>query len=223
MKPDLFYMPRTASARATPPEKAEPAAARLTRDDWLDAAFQAAVDGGLGAVRVLVLAQTLGVTRGSFYWHFTDHAELIAALIDRWHRHEIATLSASKAPNGVEPVARILQVLDQSITLTEHDQHNDRFEQALRSQAGKDAAIAQMLEEVDRSRLQMLQAHYARLTGNEDAAQELSGLLYLAIVGSHQALNRPAADAKMAQYLKSIIAKHLVHAVEKRPEGSDIL
>ena len=215
-------MPRTASPRATPAEKTEPAAARLTRDDWLDAAFQAAVDGGLGAVRVLVLAQTLGVTRGSFYWHFTDHAELIAALIERWHRSEIASLAASRAPNGVDPVARMLQVLDQSITLTEKDRQNDRFEQALRSHAGHDATVAQLLEEVDRSRLQMLHAHYVRLTGNDEAAHELSALLYLAIVGSHQALNRPAADAKMANYLKSIIAKRLVHAVERRTKGSDI-
>ena len=199
-----------------------PPAARLTRDDWLDAAFQAAVDGGLGAVRVLVLAQTLGVTRGSFYWHFTDHAALIAALIERWHRGEIASLAAFKTPSGLDPVARMLQVLDQSITLTDTERQNDRFEQALRSHASKDAAVAELLEEVDRSRLQMLHAHYARLTGSDDAAQELSALLYLAIVGSHQALNRPAADAKMAQYLKSIIAKNLVHAIEKRPEGSDI-
>jgi AcrR family transcriptional regulator len=215
-------MPRTASHRRTRPEKVEPAAARLTRDDWLDAAFQAAVDGGLGAVRVLVLAQVLGVTRGSFYWHFTDHAELIAALIDRWHRSEIAALAIFKAPNGLEPVACMLQVLDQSITLTEKDRQNDRFEQALRSHAGKDAAVAALLEGIDRSRLQMLHAHYVRLTGNDDAAQELSALLYLAIVGSHQALNRPAADAKMANYLKSIIAKRLVHAIGKWPEASTI-
>ena len=215
-------MPLTASRRSARPQKPEPAAARLTRDDWLDAAFQAAVDGGLGAVRVLVLAQVLGVTRGSFYWHFTDHAELISALIDRWHRSELAALAASKAPNGLDPVARMLQVLDQSITLTDKDRQNDRFEQALRSHAGSDAAVAELLEGIDRSRLQMLQAHYVRLTGNDDAAQDLSALLYLAIVGSHQALNRPAADARMAHYLKSIIAKRLVHAIEKRPEGSKV-
>jgi AcrR family transcriptional regulator len=215
-------MPRTASRRPTRPEKLEPVAARLTRDDWLDAAFQAAVDGGLGAVRVLVLAQTLGVTRGSFYWHFTDHAELIAALIDRWHRRETASLAASKMPNGLDPVARMLQVLDQSIMLTDKDRQNDRFEQALRGHACNDASVAELLEGIDRSRLQMLHAHYVRLTGNDDAAQELSALLYLVIVGSHQALNRPAADVKMAHYLKSIIAKRLIHALEKRPEASVI-
>ena len=48
---------------------------RLSSDDWLDAAFRAVVEGGFDNVRVLVIAETLGVTRGSFYWHFTDHAD----------------------------------------------------------------------------------------------------------------------------------------------------
>ena len=61
---------------------------RLTRDDWLDAAFKAVVDGGFDKVRVLVIAQALGVTRGSFYWHFTDHADLVTALIARWRERE---------------------------------------------------------------------------------------------------------------------------------------
>ena len=52
-------------------------AQRLGREDWLDAAFDAVVDGGFDQLRVVALAQTLGVTRGSFYWHFADHADLV--------------------------------------------------------------------------------------------------------------------------------------------------
>ncbi len=52
----------------------------LGRDSWLDAAFDAVVEGGFDKVRVLVLADTLGVTRGSCYWHFSDPADLLAAL-----------------------------------------------------------------------------------------------------------------------------------------------
>ena len=39
-------------------------ASRLNRDDWLNAAFDAVVEGGFERVRVLALAQSLGVTRG---------------------------------------------------------------------------------------------------------------------------------------------------------------
>ena len=59
-------------------------ATRLSRDDWLDEAFKAVVDGGFDNVKVLSLAEKLKVTRGSFYWHFTDHADLIGSLLMRW-------------------------------------------------------------------------------------------------------------------------------------------
>ena len=70
--------------------KYKPEAPRLSRDDWLDAAFQAVVDGGFDQARVLIIAGKLGVTRGSFYWHFKDHADLIGSLLSRWREREIA-------------------------------------------------------------------------------------------------------------------------------------
>ena len=68
-------------------QKPKPAAsdgARLTRDNWLDEAFKAVVAGGFENVKVMALAEKLKVTRGSFYWHFTDHADLIGSLLMRW-------------------------------------------------------------------------------------------------------------------------------------------
>ena len=58
--------------------------ARLTRDNWLDEAFKAVVAGGFDNVKVLAIAEKLKVTRGSFYWHFTDHADLVGSLLMRW-------------------------------------------------------------------------------------------------------------------------------------------
>lgn len=198
--------------RSTPP----PASARLTRDDWLDAAFQAAIGGGFGAVRVLTLADTLGVTRGSFYWHFADRAELVRALIDRWYQREIAAHQDLLASHAPDPTARILHVLDNAIAHSVADREFDRFEQALRSLASKDSGVAALLEKVDRARLQMLHSHYFQLVHDDEKARQLSALFYLAIVGSHEALNRPSASAKVSDYLKSIIANHLVHAVGPR-------
>ena len=66
------------------PKTAPSDGARLTRDNWLDEAFQAVVLGGFENVKVLAIAEKLKVTRGSFYWHFTDHADLIGSLLMRW-------------------------------------------------------------------------------------------------------------------------------------------
>ena len=195
-------------------------ASRLTREHWIDAAFQATVERGLDAVRVLALADTLGVTRGSFYWHFSDHAELLQAVIDRWHRRHLAMHKERPSATTEDPAGAILQLLDETIAQSEQDRDHDRFEQALRSRASKDPEVAQLMEQVDRDRLALLHTHYLALTADEQRARELSALFYLAVVGSHQALNRPSGNDKLADYLKSIIARHLVHAVRNAAPGT---
>jgi AcrR family transcriptional regulator len=58
----------------------------LDRERWEAAALDALERGGLSAVAVEPLARALGVTKGSFYWHFKTRADLIAATVARWER-----------------------------------------------------------------------------------------------------------------------------------------
>ncbi len=62
----------------------------LQSEDWIEAGFAALAKEGLGAVRVEPLARSLGVSKGSFYWHFKDLAELQRQMITAWQ--ERATL-----------------------------------------------------------------------------------------------------------------------------------
>ena len=48
------------------------AVTRTPRTGWIDDGLRALAAGGPDAVRIETLAQTLGVTKGGFYWHFTD-------------------------------------------------------------------------------------------------------------------------------------------------------
>lgn len=57
---------------------------RLTAQDWVDAASAVMAENGLEAVAVEPVARRLGATKGSFYWHFTDRAALLRAVVDRW-------------------------------------------------------------------------------------------------------------------------------------------
>ena len=52
--------------------------ASTSKQAWLDAAYATFRSEGLAAVRVEPLARSLGATKGSFYWHFHDRAELVA-------------------------------------------------------------------------------------------------------------------------------------------------
>ena len=184
---------------------------RLGRDDWLDAAFSAVVEGGFDNVRVLVIADTLGVTRGSFYWHFADHAELIAALLARWREREIALDLTLKLESTTDPRADLERLLEAALAHTGVDLENVRFELALRGLGRRDPAVATMLAEVDRARMNLFEHKFQLLTGDPKAAAELAALFYLAIAGSHQALSRPSNAPQLKEYLKGIIADYLIH------------
>jgi AcrR family transcriptional regulator len=183
---------------------------RLRRDDWLDAAFQAVVDGGFEKVRVLLLADTLGVTRGSFYWHFADHAELVSALLARWHAREVVANEAMSEPASPDARADLEQLLENALAHAGADLENMRFELALRGLGRRDPAVATMLAEVDAQRMALFTDKFLRYTGDEHKAGELAVLFYLAIVGSYQALSRPTNPPQIKQFMQGIIARYLI-------------
>jgi len=184
---------------------------RLTRDDWLDAAFGAAVEGGFDNVRVLVIAETLGVTRGSFYWHFAGHADLISALLARWCERELESNRRLQSASTPDPQADLERVLESALAHAGTDLQNMRFELALRGLGQRDAAVARMLIEVDQVRMSLFEHKFRRLTGDSKTAGELAALFYLTIVGSHQALSRPLSPPRAKEYLKGLITRYLIH------------
>jgi AcrR family transcriptional regulator len=75
----------------------------LNRDHWIQAGRKALEDGGVEAVRVEVLAKDLGVSKGSFYWHFKNRQDLLEALLERWEDVTdwlIETSNVEKTPHA---------------------------------------------------------------------------------------------------------------------------
>ncbi|MDA8355520.1 MAG: TetR/AcrR family transcriptional regulator [Actinomycetota bacterium] len=60
----------------------------LSRSDWVEAGLALLLSEGLDALAVEPLARSLGTTKGSFYWHFADRAELVATTLELWEQRE---------------------------------------------------------------------------------------------------------------------------------------
>lgn len=71
-----------------PPRKPQERNARLSADDWAQAALDMIAEQGVAAVAVEPLARRLGVTKGSFYWHFPSRDALLQAALERWENVE---------------------------------------------------------------------------------------------------------------------------------------
>lgn len=57
---------------------------RLGAHDWVNAGLKALAKSGITALKADTLAKAIGVTRGSFYWHFADVDAFHAAILQRW-------------------------------------------------------------------------------------------------------------------------------------------
>ncbi|MCU1370933.1 MAG: hypothetical protein JWO77_2127 [Ilumatobacteraceae bacterium] len=69
-----------------------PARQRLSREAWAAAALDALATGGVAAIAVEPLAAELGTTKGSFYWHFSDRAELVRAALELWELEQTSAV-----------------------------------------------------------------------------------------------------------------------------------
>ena len=67
---------------------------RLSADDWAQAALDLIAEQGVAAVAVEPLARRLGVTKGSFYWHFPSREALLVAALERWEKVEQEVFSS---------------------------------------------------------------------------------------------------------------------------------
>ena len=185
-------------------------ASRLTRDDWLDEAFKAVVVGGFDNVKVLALAEKLKVTRGSFYWHFSDHADLISSLLMRWKLAQLALDDKLKMQQSGDALKDLDLVVDAAFLQAGSELENLRFEQALRAPSHQHPVAAQLLVEVDANRMDLFQSKFLVLVKDANKARDLAALLYLAIAGGFQALSRPVNPPNIRAYFRTLISDYLV-------------
>jgi AcrR family transcriptional regulator len=80
---------------------------RFNRDDWAEAALEVLASGGVAAVSIEPLAQSLGTTKGSFYWHFKARKELVEAALTLWEQRSTEQVIARVESSGGSAEERI--------------------------------------------------------------------------------------------------------------------
>jgi len=206
------------------PRRARPEPARaLDRRSWLDAATDAIAEGGFGAARILTLAQRLGVTRGSFYWHFRNHDDFIRALLERWRDGELGALAAWRLDTG-DAEADVRGAVHLLLTEMARDAKALRVELAVQDFARRNPLAASISVEVNRARMRQGRAMLEALTGDPDRAHALTLLLYACITGARLMLAASPRNAKtdaMAESLDRIIGEALVASNDARAAQDD--
>lgn len=159
---------------------------RLSASDWLSAGLDAVAEAGPGALKAEPLAVRLNVSKGSFYWHFSDVPEYHAKLLETWEAETNARLAALIAEDA-QPVAQ-LRSLAQALTAPQAS------EPAIRSWALNHVPARDAVERVDQARLETL---HALLRAEGIRNMEMARILYAAIIGMTQ-LGQAAPEDRQA-------------------------
>ena len=102
------------SAKHTP-VKRTPDGATLSRGGWIDCALDRLAADGIDKVLIAPLARELGVTKGSFYWHFKNKQDLLDAMLTRWESVGTLDIIDQVEMQGGAADARLRRTIDLSI------------------------------------------------------------------------------------------------------------
>jgi AcrR family transcriptional regulator len=150
---------------------------RLGRTDWVLEGLRVLAESGVEAVRVEPLAKRLGVTKGSFYWHFGDRAALLAAVLADWEQRATLAIIAEVEASGGDAGERLLALLRLGLAT------DGRLDRRVRAWATNDAAAATVLRRVDSRRIGYLRGLFAELGFTKPQAKARALLAYSAVVG----------------------------------------
>ncbi len=158
-----------------------PAPTRTPRELWLDEGLRALAAGGPNAVRVETLAQALGVTKGGFYWHFSDRNALLVEMLDRWEHAMVDAVIERVESGGGDAKARLRRLF--GLAATVDDQMG--IELAVRDWARRDPDVAERLRRVDNRRMAYLRGLFGELF-TDPADVEMRCLMVMSLfVGNH--------------------------------------
>lgn len=193
---------KTLTAEAMPAERQ----GRLSADDWAQAALDLIAETGVQAVAVEPLARRLGVTKGSFYWHFPSRDALLQAALERWESVEQEALfgALEKVPDARERLRALFNMVAR-----EYKSHVI-YSALLKAQ--DHSTVQPVIERVSKRRLDYLTASFRQAGLGREDAQHRARLTYAAYVGFLQ-LNLQLPQARIQQDEFDAYVEHLAQTL----------
>ena len=155
---------------------------KVTKEQWLDAAYQRLVTGGVSTVKVAKLASELDVSRSSFYWYFMDRNDLLQHLITRWREHNIDPMVQACSVPSQTLTEATLHIFD---VWANPDAFDEGLELAIRAWAATDDTLADELAAADALRIESIAAVHERFGQDADQAIVSARVHFLSQIGRY--------------------------------------
>lgn len=154
----------------------------ISATHWVNAAATVFTERGLTAIRVEALARDLGVTKGSFYWHFADRQALVAAVVDRWETEhtEAMIVESQRGDTPADQLHRLVVAVSSRLG-------ESRGPQLLYVEAEREG-VQEAVDRVTSRRIDFLTGLLVQLGQDRDEAERRSVLALSSSVGMQQLL-----------------------------------
>jgi AcrR family transcriptional regulator len=170
---------------------------QLSAKDWLDQGLKTLAQNGFTALKAEPLAKAMGVSRGSFYWHFADIGAFHAAILQHWREVAAEQIIANveAASKDEDPLALLLRrVFGEKLAL----------ENAVRTWASVRAAARAAVQAIDQRRLGYVESLLKQAGLPADIARARAQILYWAFLGFALS-DRPLPKARQQAVLDELI------------------
>ena len=147
--------------------------------DWINAALKLLIGRGADSVRITLLAESLGVSRGSFYWHFKDRDALLDALLDHWRNKNTAAVLA--AMNDEQMLAD--GILNLFAVWIRFGLFDPKLDSAVRDWGRHSRKVRRAVEAADEERVFAIAALFERNGFSKKLAKVRARVLYFTQVG----------------------------------------
>jgi AcrR family transcriptional regulator len=171
---------------------------QLSAQDWVDQGIRTLATQGFSALKAEPLAKAMGVSRGSFYWHFADIDAFHAAILKAWREiaAEAIISDIEAASVGDDPLAILLRrVFSEKLGL----------ERAVRNWAAFNTAARGAVQAIDRRRLDYVEGLIRAHGVAPDTALARAQILYWAFLGyalSDKPLPRAQRDVVIEELVR---------------------
>jgi AcrR family transcriptional regulator len=153
---------------------------KVTRQDWLNVAMDVLVSDGVEQVKVLGLADRLGVSRSSFYWYFKSRQDLLDALLEHWQSwNTVAMVRQAELPAATINAA----VCNVHHCAVDQRLFDTALDFAVRDWARRSGKVRRLLDQSDARRLAALTAMFMRYGFESRDAEARARVLYYMQIG----------------------------------------
>ncbi len=155
---------------------------RTPRNSWIEEGLRALGAGGPEAVRIESLAQALGVSKGGFYWHFSDRQALLEEMLDAWERTWVDEVIEAVEAEGGDARSRLRRLFALAVA---SGGELLKIELAIRNWARREGAVAERLRQVDNRRMDYMRSLFGAICEDDDDVEARCLLAFSLFIGGH--------------------------------------